>query len=584
MPATSLTRRPAFVLLLGLCGLAAVTTLLGRLAGGRQTQTKPTALSGVQGPAAYPAFSFDGNRLAYSERGESKDDSFHIYMRRVPTGAVTPLTSGEANDISPAWSPDGAHIAFLRINEGKAQCVVIPSAGGPEKVIAEFPAAATEQPLPELSWSRDGRTLAAVVGGTKQSAAIALLPATGGEPRRVTTPPEGSDGDWSPAFSPDGAKLAFARGATVDNGDLYVAGADGANPQRLTFDENGIRGITWTANGDLIYASPRFGRVRLWRIAAAGGSPHEVIGAGNEARFPAASFAGNRLVYTESPMVTSIWRAPLDGAGGAERPLLRSNGRERLASYSPDGKRIADLSSQSGAEEIWVSDAEGNNRLQVTNFGAAAERPQIGRPVWSPDSKWLLFDDDNGRGDEIWKTLAEPGAKPVRVLAGGHGASWSHDGKSIYYAQHGQVWKASADGGHPEQVTQRGIGNGAPAESVDGKFVYFRVRGASIWRVPASGGAEEEVAVDNDGPLVGDPVVFKNGIYYVTVERFGRFESPLTVYYYDFAAKSARRVFRLTGRNFGFTPLISVSPDGKYLLFARAEQSVTSLMLVENFK
>jgi Tol biopolymer transport system component len=460
---------------------------------------------------------------------------------------------------------------------------VIPSAGGSEKVIAEFPAAATDQPLPELSWSRDGRTLATVVGGAKQPAAIALVAATGGEPRRVTTPPEGSDGDWSPAFSPDGAKLAFARGANVDAGDLYVAAADGANPQRITFDENGVRGITWTANGDLIYASPRNGRVRLWRIAPSGGSPREVIGSGDEARFPAASFAGNRLVYTESPMVTSIWRAPLDSAGGAERPLLRSNERERLASYSPDGKRIADLSSQTGSEEIWVSDAEGNNRVRLTNFGGGSERPQIGRAVWSPDSKWLLIDEDNGRGDEIWKILADPGSKPVRVLAGGHGGSWSHDGKSIYYSQHGQIWKASADGGHPEQLTQRGS-NGAPAESADGKFVYFRMRGASMWRVPSSGGQEEEVAVDNDGPLVGDPVVVKNGIYYVTIERFGRFESPLTVNYYDFAAKTARRVFRLTGRNFGFTPQISVSPDGKYILFARNEQSVTSLMLVENFK
>ena len=170
MPASTLLRRPALVLALGLCGVAAVTTLLGRLTSGPQTQTKPAPLSGVDGSAAYPAFSADGNRLAYSERGVSKDDAYHIYARRVPTGAVTQLTTGEANDISPAWSPDGARIAFLRVDDGKAQLIAIPSAGGAETRIAEFPAAESEQPLPALSWSHDGRTLGAVVGGEKQPA------------------------------------------------------------------------------------------------------------------------------------------------------------------------------------------------------------------------------------------------------------------------------------------------------------------------------------------------------------------------------------------------------------------------------
>ena len=580
MPVSTLLRRPALVLALGLCGVAAVTTLLGRLTSGPQTQTKPAPLSGVDGSAAYPAFSADGNRLAYSERGVSKDDAYHIYARRVPTGAVTQLTTGESNDISPAWSPDGARIAFLRVDDGKAQLIAIPSAGGAETRIAEFPAAESEQPLPALSWSHDGRTLGAVVGGEKQPAAIALVALANGAVRRVTTPPQGSDGDWSPAFSPDGSKLAFVRGSSADAQDLYLADADGGNPKRLTFDESAVRGIAWAANGaDLVYAGARARGTRLWRIPVAGGSPHEVLGVSTEARFPAVSVAGNRLGYTESPTVTSIWRAPLNGMPGSERPVLRSNGRERLASYSPDGKRIADISDQTGVEEIWVSDSEGANRFRVTNFITAAEHPQLGRAAWSPDGKWLLFDQNSDRGDEIWKTSAEAGAKPVRVLAGGHGASWSHDGKSIYYSQRGQIWKASADGGRPEQLTERGS-NGSPAESPDGKFVYFRWRGASIFRVPAAGGDAEE-ALSGDGPIMGDPLPAKGGIYYMVFERFDR---SAAVLYHDFATKKTTEAFRLPGRNFGFTPVFSISPDGRFILFARVDQSQTNLMLVQNFK
>jgi Tol biopolymer transport system component len=581
MPASTLLRRPALVLALGLCGVAAVTTLLGRLTSGPQTQTKPAPLSGVEGSAAYPAFSADGRRLVYSERGVSKDDTYHIFVRRVPTGAVAQLTTGGANDISPAWSADGARIAFIRVDEGKAQLIAIPSAGGAEARIAEFPAAESDQPLPALSWSRDGRTFAVVTGGEKQPAAIALISVANGTLRRVTTPPQGSDGDWSPVFSPDGSKLAFARGSSADAQDLYLADADGNNPKRLTFDESVVRGIAWAANGaDLVYAGARARGPRLWRLPIAGGSPHEVIGVGAEARFPTVSVTGNRLAYTESPTVTSVWRASLSGMPPrSERALLRSNGRERLASYSPDGKRIADISDQTGFEEIWVSDAEGGNRVQVTNFTAAAEHPQLGRAAWSADGKWLLFDENSDRGDEIWKTLAEAGAKPVRVLAGGHGASWSHDGKSIYYSQRGQIWKAAADGGRPEQLTERGS-NGAPAESPDGKFVYFRWRGGSIWRVSASGGEAEE-AVNAEGPLLGDPLPMKGGIYYMVFERFDR---SVAVLYHDFASKKTTEAFRLPGRNFGFTPVFSISPDGKYILFARVDQSQTNLMLVQNFK
>jgi Tol biopolymer transport system component len=579
MPASTILRRPALVLVLGLCAVAAVTTLLGRLTSGPQTQTKPSALSGVEGSAAYPAFSADGNRLAYSERGVSKDDAYHIYTRRAPTGAVTQLTTGGANDISPAWSPDGARIAFLRVDDGKTQVIAIPSAGGPETRIAEFPAAESDQPLPALSWSHDGQTLAAVSGGEKQAPAIVLVAVANGAVRRVTTPPQGSDGDWSPAFSPDGSKLAFARSSGAEAQDLYVADADGGNPKRITFEEGLVRGIAWAANGEVVYAGTRAKGTRLWRIPNAGGSPHEVIGVGFEARYPTVSIAGSRLAYTESPSVTSVWRAPLGGAPGSERPLLRSNGRERLASYSPDGKRIADISDQTGFEEVWVSDGDGGNRIQVTNFTKAADHPRLGRATWSPDGKWLLFDEYSDRGDEIWKAPAEAGSKPVRVLAGGHGATWSADGKSIYYSQRGQIWKASADGGRPEQLTERGS-NGSPAASPDGKFVYFRMRGASIFRVPSAGGDAEE-AISSDGPIMGDPMPVKGGIYYMALERFDR---SAAVLFHDFATKKTTEAFRLPGRNFGFTPVFSISPDGKFILFARVDQSQTNLMLVENFK
>ncbi len=580
MPASSLLRRPALTLILGLGAIAGVTTLLGRLTNGPQIQTKPVALSGVDGVAAYPAFSRDGNRLAYCERGTSKDDAFHLFVRRLPTGTPTQLTTGAANDISPAWSPDGSRIAFLRVEEGKARCLVVPADGGAEKQIAEFGAADVSQTLPALSWSHDGQTLAAVTGGDKQAASIALISVSNGGVRRVTTPPEGQD-DWSPAFSPDGSKLAFARGQNSESADLYLADANGGNPRRLTIDQSNIRGLAWANGNDLVFASTRGNGIRLYRIAVNGGSPREVMGTGNQSRYPAISPAAHRLAYTDSPMVTSVWRAPLGaGAAGGERPILRSGGRESLPSYSPDGKRIANVSDQSGFDEIWVSDADGGNRIELTDSRASDEHPQFGRAAWSPDGKWLLFDRRTDGSTEVWKMQAAAGSKPVRVLTGGaHGATWARSGKSVYYVRNGQIWKANADGGQPEQLTERG-GGGSPTESADGKFLYFRMRGASVWRVPIAGGEAEEV-FGADGPMLGDPQPTKNGVYYLTFDRFDR---SMAVSFFDFATKKPMPVYRMRARDVSFSGSFAVSPDEKSILFSRVDQSQTNVMLVENFQ
>lgn len=575
MPASTLLRRPAVLLALGLCAIAAVTTLLGRLTNGPAVETKPVTLPDTAGVVAYPAFSPDGNRLVYSQRGVSKDDAFHLFVRRLPSAAAQQFTQGPANDISPAWSPDGASIAFLRVENGQAQCLVIPAGGGTERKVADFAAADATQTQPRLAWSRDGKSLAAVTGGENQPAAIAMIDIGSGALHRITNPPDGTEGDWSPAISPDGATLAFARSGSADGADLYVCDPAGGNLRRLTFSDRAIRGLTWMPNSrDLIYAASIGNATKLWRIAVNGGSPRDLFLSGNTAGYPAVSEAHNRLAYTESPSVSSVWRAPLDSKSPNGRPVLRSSAREFSPSYSPDGKRIADISGQTGFNEIWVADSEGGNRAQITSF----KGPQPGRPLWSPDGKWLLFDLREDGRNEVYKTLAEPGSKPVRVLTGGGGASWSHDGKSIYFQQRGGIWKASADGGNPIQLTERQGGNG-PVESLDGKFVYYRNR-RNVWRVPADGGAEEE-AFDTDFFFGGALQPAKKGIYY---QEFDRGERAVVVYLFDYAAKRSSVVFRVRMTDFSVPISFAVSPDGKYILYPMVDQSQTNLKLVENFK
>src|ERR1035437_4192439 len=88
------------------------------------------------------------------------------------------VTSAEGSDVAPAWSPDGASVAFLRVEEGAAACMVAPATGGGERKVADCATAPdAEQPRPAVAWMADGRSLVVAAPGQNQLPGIALVPA-----------------------------------------------------------------------------------------------------------------------------------------------------------------------------------------------------------------------------------------------------------------------------------------------------------------------------------------------------------------------------------------------------------------------
>ena len=573
MGSVTVLRRPAFVLALGLCAVGGMVTILGRLATGPQLEQRRHSISNG-GAQIHPAFAPDGQRLAYAAREASKDATFHIWRWQVPDGKPQQLTTGVANDISPAWSPDGLSLAFLRVEAGRAQCAVMPAAGGDLRTLAEFPVTGDETQMPPLvAWTLDGKSLILSAGGEKQLPAISVVPLDGGGLRRITNPPEGSAGDSMPAVAPDGGTVAFVRSAGPDSADIFLCDLGGAGVRQLTFDGRAIRGLAWTRDGhDLVYAADRLRRWKLWRLPAYGGSPRDLLVAGREVQNPAIAPQGRRLAFTDSISVAAIWRADLRAPATVpeERAVIRSQATETRPVYSPDGKKIANVSEQTGFDEIWICDADGGNRAQVTNL----KGPGIGRLRWSPDAKLLLFDADG----DLYTIPAAAGAKPSRAVVGGSNASWSHDNQSIYYQMHGQIWKSAADGGNPQQLSRR-PGAAQPVESADGKYVIYRSR-RSIWRVPVEGGEEEEFIIPDRDMFSTTLQATKKGLYYMEFERSSRSQ---LVSFYDFALKKSSTVFRMRNAGFG-SASYSVSPDGRYLLYSRVDQSQTNLVVVDNFR
>ena len=73
----------------------------------------------------------------------------------------------------------------------------------------------------------------------------------------------------------------------------------------------------------------------------------------------------------------------------------------------------------------------------------------------------------------------------------------------------------------------------------------------------------------------------KKGLYYAEYERSRR---AMAISFYDFAAKKSSVVFRMKNSDFWNNTAFSVSPDAKYLLYPKVDQSQTNLILVENFR
>ncbi len=305
-----------------------------------QSTLKIVPFTSSPGQKSTPAFSPDGNEIAYSWRGE-KDNNADIYVMLIGAGTPLRLTTDPAADFSPTWSPDGRYIAFIRrvSRVGAHAYYVIPALGGAERKIAD----AYGVPLTNgrsMDWSPDGKFLLLTDQSSLQDprTSILLLSVEDGKRRVLASPP----GPFlaSPTFSPDGKMLAFTQGAGFLAQDIYVMPASGGEPRRLTSDNRLIEGLTWTQDGkQIVFSSTRTGLASLWRVSVSGGAPELVSGAGGDARAPSLSPRGDRLAYVHSLAHLNIWRTEwpeAKGSHGSPVKLIASSRLDAEGEYSPD--------------------------------------------------------------------------------------------------------------------------------------------------------------------------------------------------------------------------------------------------------
>jgi len=557
-----------------------------------QSMPRGVPLTSYPGIERDPALAPDGNHVAFAWNGE-KQDNFDIYIKLIGGGAPLRLTTHPAEDAGPAWSPDGRTIAFLRrLGSDRAELLLISALGGPEHKLAETRG---DFRFPSLAWSPDGRWLTVSHReGEDLAEGVFLVSAQTGEERRLTEPPRGHRGDLTPAFSPDGRTLAFSRFLGFSASEVYLlplsAGLEPAGAaRRLTADDRLARNPLWTRDGRhiLYLAGPAESvtRQELRRIAVSGSRKPERVASVED---DISQFSlGRHLAYSRSTGDSNIWRAEIPPPGGppsVPRMFSSSTRPDFQPRYSPDGTKIAFGSLRSGPSEIWIAEADGSNPVQLTSFGG----PLVGFMNWSPDGERLVFHARPEGQADLFEIPASGGA-PKRLTS--HPSddvlpSYSHDGRWIYFSSRRsgreEIWKMPAGpGGRPGDATQvTRTGGQMPLESPDGKTLYYgHLTGEKgIWKIPVQGGEETQVTGPTSRQIgfVGFAVTAE-GIYYTAApdvrnQNFVRFHS--------FASGQSRPVAAAKGP-FGMG--LSVSPDGRFVLFGQIEQSSSDLMLIENF-
>ncbi|CAG0960856.1 MAG: PD40 domain-containing protein [Anaerolinea sp.] len=162
-----------------------------------------TRLTTDEAPEGSPAWSPDSTMIVFtSDRGDFRD----LYIVGVDGKNERRLTDNGADNDFPAWSPDGQRIAFSSNWDGTWLLYTMDVSGHDMILLAESD---TEQKEP--AWSPDGSMIAYVSSSPGE---VYVMNSDGSNVRKVT---EGGGFNTNPIFSPDGKYLAFSRFGSIPN-------------------------------------------------------------------------------------------------------------------------------------------------------------------------------------------------------------------------------------------------------------------------------------------------------------------------------------------------------------------------------
>jgi len=323
-----------------------------------------------------PQLSPDGTRVAFiTTRMDRSENAYRssIWLIDLVGGAPRRLTTGQARDRAPRWSPDGRLLVFVSDRTGTDQLWILPSDGGEPWRLTGMRDRASAP-----AWSPDGTRLAFLAQ---------VQPGT--DPLRERDPGDPAD---------EARVRVIERLKYRHNGEgfrdrptqLFVVGVDGGTPRQLTFGEPEVEEPSWSPRGDEI----------------------AVV----SAREPERDFDA----------ISDIW--VVRASDGSLRKVTTSEGPAASPSWSPDGERIAyighthpEMGSGHNHRLRLVSAAGGDSRTLTDrldrNLQIAFRPYPVPAPAWAPDGHTIYFLHQD-RGAVVLSRIRDQGGEAELVVGG----------------------------------------------------------------------------------------------------------------------------------------------------------------------
>jgi TolB protein len=280
-----------------------------------------------------------------------RDTTSYIQTVDIKTGKIDTVLVAKGDYEAPNWHPD--HYLVLNF-EGKIYKLDLAS-----KQLTEINTGSINQIMDDHGLSPDGKWIAITSFDTANPSqklykfSISIVPAAGGQPKKITT---SYDLSFWHGWSPDGKTIAYC-GGDFSNLDVYTIPVEGGTPKRLTNSPGLDDGPDYSSDGKYIYFhSYRTGRMQIWRMHTDGSQQEQMTFDENANWFPHPSpnnkwiayiayttdekqnhpFGKNvklRLMDPKTKAVKDITPVFYGGAGTINTP-----------SWSPDNKKIAFVS------------------------------------------------------------------------------------------------------------------------------------------------------------------------------------------------------------------------------------------------
>jgi Tol biopolymer transport system component len=479
------------------------------------------------------AFSYDGTRLLYVAGPRGEAGRARLYLRRMDQFEATPIPGTEGAS-GPFFSPDGRWAGFFA--DGKLKKVAL--SGGAPQALCEAPGGRGG------SWGSDGTI--AFTPGSAPGIGLSRISAAGGKPRVMSTPdanlrevahrwpeilPHGKavlftiwtgggfdtsriavlslksgkhrvviEGGSNAHYSTTGHLIFYRAGgllaAPFDLGRLEVTGPPFPILENVMRDErSGAAQFSIAGSGSLVYvAGGAVAGVSTLAWVDRKGTIQPAIATPRDYFFPRLSPEGERLAVRVN---RDIWVYGIKDQ--TFNRLTFEAGLHNYPIWTPDGKRVTFTSNRLGPFNLFWKPADGSGLEERLTTSAHPQFPSS----WSPDGRWLTFDESGSdTGSDIWLLPADGARKPRPLLQTPFdecGATFSPNGRWLAYTSNqsgrfevyvqpfpevGARWQISSDGGAEPVWARNGrelfFRNGDKMMAVDvttdGKFHAGRPR------------------------------------------------------------------------------------------------------------